>query len=259
MARSKQIVDAIKVTLKTQGITYRELAKKLDVSESTVKQMFANANFSLNRLDTICELLEVDLNALLELSESLEERLTSISLEQEKALVADQKLLVVAYCLVNHWKVDDIVERYDISNTEVVTLLARLDKMRLIELQPNNKVRLLMANNFSWHPNGPIEKYFRSTIQTEFFNTSFEEDGALRVIKNGVLTSKGQIDLRNRLKMLDSLFDELSEQERKIPVNERHGVTMILAIRNWEVSIFTDLERSNKADQESQRISLEGK
>ncbi len=243
MARSKQLVDAIKVTLKQQGITYRQLAQKLDVSESTVKQMFANGNFSLNRLDLICELLDVDLNALLELSESLEDRLTSISLEQEQALVEDKKLLVVAYCLVNHWKVDEIVERYDIGDIEVITLLARLDKMRLIELQPNNKVRLLMANNFSWNPNGPIEKYFRSTIQTEFFNTTFEEDGALRVVKNGVLTMKGQVDLHNRLKMLDSLFDEISEQERKIPISERHGVTMILAIRNWEVSIFTDLER----------------
>lgn len=246
MARSKQIVDAIKVTLKRQGITYRVLAEKLDISESTVKQMFANNNFSLNRLDAICELLEVDLNALLEVSESLEDRVTSISLEQEQALIEDQKLLVVAYCLVNHWKVEEIFARYDIGDTEIITLLARLDKMRLIELQPNNRVRLLMANNFSWNPNGPIEKYFRSTIQTEFFNTSFEENGALRVVKNGVLTSKGQADLRNRIKQIDSLFDEFSEQERKIPISERHGVTMILAIRNWQLSAFTDLERKNK-------------
>ena len=244
MARSKQLVDAIKITLKRQGITYRVLANKLDVSESTIKQMFANANFSLARLDAICELLDVDINALLELSESLEDRVTSITLEQEQALVEDRKLLVVAYCLVHHWKVEEIVARYDISDTQIITLLARLDKMRLIELQPNNRVRLLMANNFSWHTNGPIEKYFRSTIQTEFFNSSFEEDGALRVVKNGVLTMKGQADLRNRLKMLDSLFDELSEQERKIPASDRHGITMILAIRNWQVSIFTDLERS---------------
>lgn len=245
MARSKQIIDAIKVTLKQQGFTYRTLAKKLEVSESTVKQMFANGNFSLNRLDTICELLDVDLNALLELSESLEDRVTSISIENEQALVENRKLLVVGYFLVNHWKVEEIVARYDIGETEIITLLAQLDKMRLIELQPNNRVRLLMANNFSWHPNGPIEKYFRSAVQTEFFDTSFEEDGALRVVKNGVLTAKGQADLRNRLKMLDSLFDEISEQERKISISERHGMTMILAIRNWQPSMFTDLERQN--------------
>lgn len=243
MARSKQIIDAVKVALKQQGITYRVLAEKLDVSESTIKQMFANSNFSLNRLDEICELLEVDIAALLELSESLEERVTSITLEQEQALVEDKRLLVVAYCLVNHWKVEEIVTRYNIDGTEIITLLARLDKMRLIELQPNNRVRLIMANNFSWHPNGPIEKYFRATIQTEFFNTSFDEEGALRVVKNGVITTKGQIDLHNRIKMIDSLFDEISEQERKIPANQRHGITMILAIRNWEVSIFSDLER----------------
>ena len=154
MARTKQIVDALKVTLKHQGITYRVLAEKLDVSESTIKQMFANGNFSLNRLDAICDLLEVDLNALLEVSESLEDRVTSISIENEQALVENRKLLVVGYFLVNHWKVDEIVARYDISETEIITLLARLDKMRLIELQPNNRVRLLMANNFSWHPNG---------------------------------------------------------------------------------------------------------
>jgi DNA-binding Xre family transcriptional regulator len=243
VARSKQIIDAIKVTLKHRGLTYRTLSEKLLLSESTVKQMFANGNFSLNRLDAICELLDVDINALLEVSESLEDRVTSISLEQEQTLVEDPKLLVVAYCLVNHWKVAEIVARYDIGDTEVITLLARLDKMLLIELQPNNRVRRLIANNFSWHPNGPIETYFRSTIQTDFFDTSFDQDGALRVVKNGVLTIKGQADLRNRLKMIDSLFDELAEQERKIPISERNGVTMILAIRNWQLSIFTDLER----------------
>ena len=243
MARSKQIINAIKVTLKHRGLTYRTLSEKLLLSESTVKQMFANGNFSLNRLDAICELLDVDINALLEVSESLEDRVTSISLEQEQTLVEDPKLLVVAYCLVNHWKVAEIVARYDIGDTEVITLLARLDKMLLIELQPNNRVRRLIANNFSWHPNGPIETYFRSTIQTDFFDTSFDQDGALRVVKNGVLTIKGQADLRNRLKMIDSLFDELAEQERKIPISERNGVTMILAIRNWQLSIFTDLER----------------
>ena len=246
MARTKQIVDSIKVELKRQGITYRTLAVKLDVSESTVKQMFANGNFSLKRLDNICELLDADLNELLELSESIENKLTALDIEQEHALVEDRKLLVVAYCLVNHWSVDEIIERYNIDQLEVITLLAKLDKMKLIELLPNNKVRLLMANNFHWQPNGPIEKYFRAQVQTEFFNTSFDEDGALRVVKNGVLSKKGQLDLHHRLKMVDALFDEISLEERRLPLKERQGVTMILAIRSWQLSVFTDIERDPK-------------
>jgi len=243
MARTKQIVDALKVELKRQGITYRSLATKLDVSESTVKQMFAKGNFSLKRLDRICELLDSDLTALLELSDSIENKLTVLDIKQEQALVDDRKLLVLAYCLINHWSVAEFIERYDIDELEVITLLAKLDKMKLIELLPNNKVRLLMANNFHWQVNGPIEKYFRAQVQTEFFNTSFDEDGSLRVVKNGVITKKGQLDLHHRLKMVDALFDEISVQERRVPLSDREGVTMILAIRSWQLSIFTDLER----------------
>ena len=243
MARSKQIIDAVKSELKRQGITYKTLAMELDVSESTVKQMFANGNFSLSRLDAICELLDADLNALLEISESIEDRVTSIDIEQEKALVQDKRLLVVAYCLVNHWKVNEIIARYTIDKVEMVMLLSRLDKMKLIELLPNNRVRMLMANNFHWHLNGPIERYFRAQVETEFFNTSFDDDGALRVVKNGVLSKKGQLDLHHRLKMVDSLFDEISQQERRLPLHDRQGVTMILAIRSWQFTIFTDLER----------------
>ena len=243
MARTKHIIDALKVELKRQGVTYKSLSAKLEVSESTVKHMFSTGNFSLKRLDSICELLDSDLNALLELSDSIEDKLTVLDIQQEQALVENKKLLVVAYCLVNHWTVEEIIERYDIDQLEAITLLAKLDKMRLIELLPNNKVRLLMANNFHWQPNGPIEKYFRAQVQTEFFNTSFDEDGALRVVKNGVISKKGQLDLHHRLKMIDSLFDEISLAERKLPLQDRQGITMILAIRSWQLSIFTDLER----------------
>lgn len=243
MARSKQLVDAIKVELKRSGVTYRVLAERLDVSESTVKQMFASGNFSLARLDAICEILDTDINALLEVADSLENRITHVDLEFEKALVKDQKLLVVAYCLANHWQVDEILGRYQIEQTEIITLLAKLDRMHFLELLPNNRVRLLIANNFHWRPNGPIERYFRAQVQTEFFNTSFDEDGALRVVKNGVLSKKGQLDLHHRLKMIDSLFDEIDQQERRLPLQDRQGVTMILAIRSWQSSLFTSLER----------------
>ena len=152
-------------------------------------------------------------------------------------------MLLLAFCLVTHWTVDEILARYKFGETEIITLLAQLDKMQMIELQPNNRVRLLISNNFEWQSNGPVEKYFRSQVQTEFFNTSFDDEGSLRVIKNGVITAKAQLELRNRMSALDQMFDDISLQERKVPLNHRHGVTMILAIRNWQLSIFSKLER----------------
>ena len=173
LARTRQIVDSVKRVLKQRGLTYRDLAQQLELSESTVKQMFANANFNLHRLDRICDILDTDIQNLLTIASEHEGRLHSLTVEQESALISEEKLLIVAYCLVTHWSLEEILQRYQINETEIITLLAKLDRMGLIELQPNNRVRLLISNNFKWQINGPIEKYFRTQVQTEFFNTSF--------------------------------------------------------------------------------------
>ena len=56
--------------------------------------------------------------------------------EQEEVLVGDRKLLLVAFLLLNHWTVDQIVSAYDIDDLEMVRLLARLDRLKIIDLLP---------------------------------------------------------------------------------------------------------------------------
>src|SRR5688572_27325651 len=58
------IVDAIKRRLRAQGITYQTLAKRLKVSEPTVKRDLSRGDFSLKRLDVICEVLGVTITDL---------------------------------------------------------------------------------------------------------------------------------------------------------------------------------------------------
>jgi hypothetical protein len=53
--------------------------------------------------------------------------LSHLTLEQEKEIVSDRKLFLVAVCLLNHVTFAQIVETYDISSAECVKLLARLD------------------------------------------------------------------------------------------------------------------------------------
>jgi hypothetical protein len=55
MSGSATLVRAIKTRLKTQGISYRNLGKLIGVSEPTVKRDLARGNFSLQRLDSICD------------------------------------------------------------------------------------------------------------------------------------------------------------------------------------------------------------
>ena len=243
MTTSARIIDTLKRELKVRGITYRALAEKLDLSESAIKHMFSTGNFSLRRLDEVCAVLELEIGDLVDISESHQQRIEQLSEEQELEIMSDMSLLLVAYCLLNYWTFDEIIARYRITPEQGLKYLRKLDRMRFIELQPGDRVRLLLANNFSWRENGAIEKFFRSRVQDEFLNHHFQDDASIRIVKNGMLTRKSVLQLIEKLKATGDLFDDASWEERKLSATERHGTTMVLAIRHWFFEGFRELER----------------
>ena len=56
MATSDGLVDVLKRELRTRGITYAQVARKLNLSEASVKRMFSRKDFNLKRLDQVCQL-----------------------------------------------------------------------------------------------------------------------------------------------------------------------------------------------------------
>lgn len=244
MAQATRLVQELKNLLKQRGMTYRELAQELDLSESAIKQMFSSGNMTLARLDRICEVLALDFGDLLQLSDASADRLQSLSLEQESELIGDPKLLLTAYCLVNNWTFAEILDRYEITEVEGITYLARLDRMRLIELLPGNRVKALIATNFTWHPNGPIEQFFRKEVQGPFFNADFTEDGCIRLVKNGDISAVARQQILERLYHIGQMFDDTVIEERKLPLDQRQGTTMVLAVRHWIFDAFAKLERN---------------
>jgi len=243
MSTSARLIDTLKRQLKVRAITYKTLAERLDLSESAIKHMFSTGNFSLRRLDDVCAVLELDIGDLVDISESHEQKIEQLSEEHEREIMSDMRLLLVAYCLLNYWTFDEIIARYDISPEQGLKYLRKLDRMRFIELQPGDRVRLLLANNFSWRKNGAIEKFFRGRVQNEFFGHHFQDDDSIRIVKNGMLTRKAVLQLIEKLKATGDLFDDATWDERKLSATERHGTTMVLAIRHWFFEGFRDLER----------------
>ena len=61
MQETEQMLQFLRRRLKAQGITQKDLALKLNVSEASVKRMFAGENLSLARLEQVCQLIGLDL------------------------------------------------------------------------------------------------------------------------------------------------------------------------------------------------------
>jgi transcriptional regulator with XRE-family HTH domain len=124
MSGSATFVRAIKTRLKTQGISYRELGKLIGVSEPTVKRDLAGGNFSLQRLDRICDALGISVTELIQPGDGAS--LTELSEQQERALATDPHALLITYLIVNDWKFDEIVSIFQLTENQLVHVLLKL-------------------------------------------------------------------------------------------------------------------------------------
>jgi transcriptional regulator with XRE-family HTH domain len=238
MASSQQLIIALKQQLKQKGLTYQHLAVALGVSEPTLKRWFSQGNLSLKQLDAVCEQLGVPLSELAQLAEE-QENIHQLSTEQESRLVADLRLLLVALALLNHWRFEQILQTYTFSATELVQLLAQLDRMRFIELQPNNRVRLKVSADFAWQVGGPIQGFFEQQVQREFFQCSFDRPGELRLVVSGMLSRASNAVMQQKMQRLLRDFRALHDKDSQLALEDKHGTSLVVAVRPWELAAFT--------------------
>lgn len=246
MAQSEALVKTLKQALKARGLTYAKVAAGIKLSEASVKRMFASGHISLQRLDRICALVEIELTDLLRLHEESQHRISHLEEEQEKELVRDPRRLLVAICVRGGWSVADIVEHYDIAETECIRHLAALDRFRIIELLPGNRIRLRVAKDFRWLPHGPIELFFREQAQTEFLGGRFDGEGRYRRYLSGMLSEGSRQLILRKLDELSREFASHHQQDLALPLEKRMNVGLMFAYRPWEFSLFRKMRRNRQ-------------
>lgn len=247
MSQATLLVDVVKKTLRRRGLTYVDVAKGLKLSESSIKRMFAQRHLSLNRLEQVCGLMNLEIADLLELTRAAEGRVSELSEDQERELVSDPKLLLVGTLAISHWGAAKILETYRFSETELVGLLVRLDRLRIIDLLPENRIKVRLQRNFNWRKGGPIQRFFEERVQRQFFESSFLRKGELRVSVHGSLSGKSNSLLQERMRKVTEEFDRLVEEDKQLAHEMREGTSLVMAIRPWELSLFGELRRSEEA------------
>jgi transcriptional regulator with XRE-family HTH domain len=243
MSEADQLIVALKKQLKQQGMTYRDVARALKLSEPSVKRLFASGRFTVERLVQISNLLGYTLAELAKEAQAGQSRLSTLTEKQERELVSDPKLLMVAVCSLNHWTMEEIVEYYALSAAECIKYLLRLDALRIIDLLPGNRIRLNVARDFDWLPSGPIRQYFTSKGMNDFLKSAFAEEGETMAFIHGMFTEQAVAQIHDELRKLRLKFAELHESSLSAPLAKRRGLGLLLAMRGWEPAEFAKLRR----------------
>lgn len=246
MAQRTQLVETLKTALKAHGKTYADVAAYLKLSETSIKRLFSERNFSLQRLDEICRMMNMEISDLVQLmNESHAVHLSQLSEEQEAEIASDIGLLLVTVCVLNRWTLQEIVEYFHLSEPRCIGHLAKLDRLKLIELLPKNRVKLLIAPNFRWRENGPIQQFFLEKLGADFFNSRFNKQDERLIVINGMLADSSNVVLQRKMEHLAKEFEELNSDDAGLPLDQRNGVTVVLAVRRWAYGLFDDIRRKN--------------
>ncbi|MDM0114988.1 helix-turn-helix transcriptional regulator [Variovorax sp. J22R133] len=247
MSEVVQLLSTIKRQLKSQGLTYRDVARALDLSEPSVKRLFASERLTVERLAQISELLGFTMAELLQEAGASLPRLSTMTLEQEQQLVSDIHLLLVAVCVFNHWTVMEIVVAYRMTKAECLKRVLVLDRMGVIDLLPGDRIRLRVARDFDWLPDGPIRHFFLTQGLGSFLDCRFERPGESLDFAHGMLTGPAQAEFQVELRRLRVRLAALHQESAGAPLSQKRGTGVLLATREWEPAVFAKLRRDARS------------
>ena len=243
MSTTADLVLALKKELKAAQMTYADLAAALGMAESSIKRMLAKGDMSLSRIDAICRALKLDFAELARRVADAQPLLKELTQEQEKAVVADKKLLLCAICVLSQWTLEQITSYYRVGEAECIKYLAQLDRIGIIELRPLNRYRLKLAKTFRWRPHGPVMQYFREHVVLDCFAGSFDGQAEGLLLVHGSVSRGIAPSFVERMQRLAQDFAQQHQADQKLPEVEREGYTLLLAMRRWEFAAFSQLRR----------------
>jgi transcriptional regulator with XRE-family HTH domain len=244
MSTTQTLITVLKAELKAAGLTYAALAQRLGLAESSIKRMFARGEMTLSRVDDICRVLRIDYAELSrKVADAAPQRLL-LTLEQEAAVVADRKLLLVAICVLSQWTAEQIVATYRLTDAECVACLIRLDKLGVIVLRAGNRYSLQVAKTLRWRPDGPVMQYFRDEVVGDYFAGGFDGEGELLMLVHGQIGRSLALQFNERLQRVAQDFAQQHLADQKLPADQKRAYTVLLGMRSWLFGAFRDLKRS---------------
>ncbi len=238
MLGTKQVVHALKKVLKAKGISYKELAKKLDLSEPSIKRIFSEEDFSLSRLEKICEAIGMNFFELMQaaLSSTAINR-QELSVEQEEFLCRSSDNFTFFHLLLQGETVQSICKKHAITDVKKTKILLELEKAGLLELHTENKVKLLVSRSIRWIPDGPLKRKNGDRLRNQFFQSTFKEPDELLRMVSTRLSLATQVIIQRKTKQLIREIEEMCSLEDNTDDLPDKAFNILIAYRPMKMDL----------------------
>ncbi len=238
------LVAVLKQELKAAGITYAELGRRLGMAESSIKRIFAKGDMPLSRIDAVLRVLKMDFAELAKRVADAAPPAHQLTEAQERAVVADPRLLLMAISCMSLWTPEQIVSAYRISADECAAYLRVLDRLGILELRAGGRYRLKLAKTFRWRPDGPVMHYFRDRVIADYFSGSFDGEGERLMLVHGEIGVHLAANFSERLERIGQDFAQQHLADQRLPDDQKRPYTLLIGMRSWLFEAFGSLKRA---------------
>ncbi len=244
------ILNMLKRLLKAKGILYSDVARRLNLSETTVKRYLTGHGLTVEILENLCRIVDMRLSDAFAIAEE-DIGAASISLENERELAKEPFLAALFYLLV-HGLTPEILQRdFDIGDAELNRYLTTLDRLGLIKLFPHNRVRVSVSRNFSVHRGGPLVRLAHQTLLKGFLETFDinKLDWSFAYAKFSPSSLELVWDL---FRKFIEAFEQIAEGDRELPIDRAHLHGLLFMLRPIELGDLRGWPRQPLAKPEGQ-------
>lgn len=161
--REKDLIfDALKRALKVQKITYRELAKRLKMSEPSIKRIFSSRTCTLDRVLEICAALKISFADVMQASKNLTPPTHTLKPETEAFFVANFEHFIFYRKLGTTPDVKKLCREEGLDLKMANRYLKKLADLDLIDVESTGAIRFRTPVGYlKLTPNGRLEKLVR--------------------------------------------------------------------------------------------------
>jgi transcriptional regulator with XRE-family HTH domain len=237
-----QLLDALKRVLRSRRMTYAELARRIGLSEASVKRLFSQRTFTLARLQQVLKALDMDFFELARLARGAADAPQEMTEAQEQALASEPHLMGVFYLLFNDWQPAQVLARFELTEAELTRLLAKLDRLQLVDLLPGNRVKLRVSRHLRLRPGGAIRARHGQRTMTEFLAVEFDRHGGHFLFEFRDVSTASFAVMRRKIDRLAAEFNELAELDSTLPPEQRQSIGLAIGMRPWRIGQVTGLK-----------------
>lgn len=205
----KRCLNKIKFALKERGITYSELALKMDLSEVTIKRMLNQSDISLDRLFTLSDICNLSLGELIESSrQNPQSHHLFTDIQDEEFFHFPHLLSYFSKLFYFNESPEKIAKENGLNDVSNYLYLRQLENIGLITLGPRNQVMFNVKPPLGFASNSKVLKQNISKFLQHTSDKVMDTDDEFSKSASYFMRVKP-------LRLPQHLFEKLSEDLKK--------------------------------------------